>query len=312
MKKKFIVFFIMFVILIYSYKDKVIVGDNVFENDIVDKDNVNDSKNSKDNTIYVSALVNNKKTDLSLEDYIVGVVSCEMPASFDIEALKAMSVAARTYALYKNERNKTLKTTTDDQCYIDKSAMKEKWKNNFDKYYNKINNAVNDTKGEYMTYNDKTIIAFYFSISNGKTENVENVFSQKLDYLVSVDSSWDKRNNSNEKDIKMKVSDFLKKLNINDNKINNIKIDRSNTNRINNIKINNKNYKGTKFRSLLNLKSTDIEIKYDNDYVYIHTVGYGHGVGMSQYGANYMAQDGYKYDDILKHYYKGVKIVNKI
>lgn len=312
MKKKFIVFFIMFVILIYSYKDKVIVGDNVFENDIVDKDNVKDSKNSKDNTIYVSALVNNKKTDLSLEDYIVGVVSCEMPASFDIEALKAMSVAARTYALYKNERNKTLKTTTDDQCYIDESAMKEKWKNNFDKYYNKINNAVNDTKGEYMTYNDKTIIAFYFSISNGKTENVENVFSQKLDYLVSVDSSWDKRNNSNEKNIKMKVSDFLKKLNINDNKINNIKIDRSNTNRINNIKINNKNYKGTKFRSLLNLKSTDIEIKYDNDYVYIHTVGYGHGVGMSQYGANYMAQDGYKYDDILKHYYKGVKIVNKI
>lgn len=312
MKKKFIVFFIMFVILIYSYKDKVIVGDNVFENDIVDKDNVNDSKNSKDNTIYVSALVNNKKTDLSLEDYIVGVVSCEMPASFDIEALKAMSVAARTYALYKSERNKTLKTTTDDQCYIDESAMKEKWKNNFNKYYNKINNAVNDTKGEYMTYKDKTIIAFYFSISNGKTENVENVFSQKLDYLVSVDSSWDKRNNSNEKNIKMKVSDFLKKLNINDNKINNIKIDRSNTNRINNIKINNKNYKGTKFRSLLNLKSTDIEIKYDNDYVYIHTVGYGHGVGMSQYGANYMAQDGYKYDDILKHYYKGVKIVNKI
>lgn len=312
MKKKFIVFFIMFVILIYSYKDKVIVGDNVFENDIVDKDNVNDSKNSKDNTIYVSALVNNKKTDLSLEDYIVGVVSCEMPASFDIEALKAMSVAARTYALYKSERNKTLKTTTDDQCYIDESAMKEKWKNNFNKYYNKINNAVNDTKGEYMTYKDKTIIAFYFSISNGKTENVENVFSQKLDYLVSVDSSWDKRNNSNEKNIKMKVSDFLKKLNINDNKINNIKIDRSNTNRINNIKINNKNYKGTKFRSLLNLKSTDIEIKYDNDYVYIHTVGYGHGVGMSQYGANYMAQDGYKYDDILKHYYKGVKIMNKI
>lgn len=312
MKKKFIVFFIMFVILIYSYKDKVIVGDNAFENDIVDKDNVNDSKNSKDNTIYVSALVNNKKTDLSLEDYIVGVVSCEMPASFDIEALKAMSVAARTYALYKSERNKTFKTTTDDQCYIDESVMKEKWKNNFDKYYNKINNAVNDTKGEYMTYNDKTIIAFYFSISNGKTENVENVFSQKLDYLVSVDSSWDKRNNSNEKDIKMKVSDFLKKLNINDNKIKNIKIDRSNTNRINNIKINNKNYKGTKFRSLLNLKSTDIEIKYDNDYVYIHTVGYGHGVGMSQYGANYMAQDGYKYDDILKHYYKGVKIVNKI
>lgn len=313
MKKKFIVFFIMFVILIYSYKDKITIDDSdLSENNIVDKSNANDKDKAKDNTIYVSALVNNKKADLSLEDYIVGVVSCEMPASFNIEALKAMSVAARTYALYKSERNKTLKTTTDDQCYIDESAMKEKWKNNFDKYYNKINNAVNDTKGEYMIYNDKTIIAFYFSISNGKTENVENVFSQKLDYLVSVDSSWDKRNNNNEKDVKMKVSDFLKKLNISDERINDIKIDRSNTNRINNIKINNKNYKGTKFRSLLNLKSTDIEIKYDNDYVYLHTVGYGHGVGMSQYGANYMAQDGYKYEDILKHYYKDVKIVNKI
>ena len=325
MKKKFIVFFIMFVILIFSYKDKVILDDKTsLDNEVISEDNVsknniiensigdkNDS-NDKDDTIYVSTIINNEKTELSLEDYIVGVVSCEMPASFDIEALKAMSVAARTYALYKRNKNKTLKTTTDDQCYIDINTMKNKWKNNFDKYYNKISNAVNDTKGEYMTYNDKAIIAFYFSISNGKTENVENVFSQKLDYLVSVDSSWDKKNSSNEKDIKMKVSDFLKKLSINDEKINDIKIDRSSTNRINNIKINGKSYKGTKFRSLLNLKSTDIEIKYDNDYVYIHTVGYGHGVGMSQYGANYMAQDGYKYEDILKHYYTGIKITNKL
>lgn len=324
MKMKFIVFFIMLVILIFSYKDKAIIDNSEFlDNEVTSKDNVSKNnivensigeKNDSNNrdTIYVSTIINNEKTELSLEDYIVGVVSCEMPASFDIEALKAMSVAARTYALYKRNKNRTLKTTTDDQCYIDINTMKNKWKNNFDKYYNKISNAVNDTKGEYMTYNDKAIIAFYFSISNGKTENVENVFSQKLDYLVSVDSSWDKKNSSNEKDIKMKVSDFFKKLSINDEKINDIKIDRSSTNRINNIKINGKSYKGTKFRSLLNLKSTDIEIKYDNDYVYIHTVGYGHGVGMSQYGANYMAQDGYKYEEILKHYYTGIKITNKL
>ena len=324
MKKKFIVFFIMLVVLIFSYKDKAIIDNSEFlDNEVTSEDNVSKNnivensigeKNDSNNrdTIYVSTIINNEKTELSLEDYIVGVVSCEMPASFDIEALKAMSVAARTYALYKRNKNRTLKTTTGDQCYIDINTMKNKWKNNFDKYYNKISNAVNDTKGEYMTYNDKAIIAFYFSISNGKTENVENVFSQKLDYLVSVDSSWDKKNSSNEKDIKMKVSDFFKKLSINDEKINDIKIDRSSTNRINNIKINGKSYKGTKFRSLLNLKSTDIEIKYDNDYVYIHTVGYGHGVGMSQYGANYMAQDGYKYEEILKHYYTGIKITNKL
>ena len=308
MKRKVIVFFICLILLLTSYPQK--------ENNIVEEhDNiVEEIKEEPKPSKTVSLIYNDNKIDMDLEDYVVGVVSCEVPVSFEEEALKAMSVAARTFALYKIETNKNyvLKTNTSDQCYNSIDDMKKKWKTNYDKNYNKIKNAVDSTKGEYMTYKDKVIIAFYFSISNGYTENCENVFSQKLDYLVSVDSSWDKRNNSNEKNIKMKVSDFLKKLNINDNKINNIKIDRSNTNRINNIKVNNKNYKGTKFRSLLNLKSTDIEIKYDNDYVYIHTVGYGHGVGMSQYGANYMAQDGYKYDDILKHYYKGVKIVNKI
>lgn len=313
MKKKFIVFFIMFIFMIFSYKNKV---------NNTDKESINETENNKVNNIdkadneekivSVNALINNDIVSLSLEDYVIGVVACEMPASFDNEALKAMSVAARTYALYKKERNNTLKTTTDDQCYIDNNQMKKKWKSNYDKYYSKISNAVNSTKNEYMTYNDKVIIAFYFSISNGKTENVENVFSQKLDYLVSVDSSWDKRSSYNENNVKFKIKDFLKKLNIKDDKINNIKIDRSSTNRVNNIKINNNNYKGTKFRTLLGLRSTDFDITYDNNYVYIHTLGYGHGVGMSQYGANYMAQDGYKYDDILKHYYTGIKIMNKL
>lgn len=298
MKKKFIVFFIVFFIMIVSYRYRVNIS--------------NDSNNIDDGVKYVNALVNNEVTKLSLEEYVVGVVSCEMPASFNNEALKAMAVASRTYALYKMEHNKTLKTTTSDQCYINIEDMKKKWKGNFDKYYIKISNAVNDTKNQYMTYNDEIIISFYFSISNGKTENIENVFSQKLDYLVSVDSSWDKRKTNNENDIKMTIKDFLNKLSIKDNKINNIKIDRSSTNRVNYIEINNNKYKGTKFRSLLNLKSTDINITYDKEYVYIHTVGYGHGVGMSQYGANYMANDGYKYDEILKHYYTGINIMNKI
>ncbi len=314
MKKKFIVFFIVFIIMIFSYRNKVINIDVNSVNEINNHEKVSDSdkEDIHEETINVNALINNDIVSLSLEDYVIGVVACEMPASFDSEALKAMSVAARTYALYKKERNNTLKTTTDDQCYIDNNQMKKKWKSNYDKYYTKISNAVNSTKNEYMTYNDKVIIAFYFSISNGKTENVENVFSQKLDYLVSVDSSWDKKSSYNENNVKFKIKEFLNKLNLKDSKINDIKIERSSTNRVNNIKINNNNYKGTKFRSLLGLRSTDFDITYDNNYVYIHTLGYGHGVGMSQYGANYMAQDGYKYDDILKHYYTGIKIVNKL
>lgn len=309
MKRKFIVFFIVFLFLILSYSEKrEIFVDN--KKNIVD--NLPLQEAEKENTINVNAIIGDNIVSLNLEEYVKGVVACEVPASFDSEALKAMSVAARTFALYKISKGKSIKTTVSDQCYIDNDKMKSKWKNNYNKYYTKISNAVNDTKGEYMTYNDKVIIAFYFSISNGKTENVENVFSQKLDYLVSVDSSWDKKSNYNEKKIKIKVIDFLKKLNIKDNKIYDIKIDRSSTNRVNNIKINNSNYKGTKFRSLLGLRSTDFNITYDNDFVYIHTVGYGHGVGMSQYGANYMAYDGYSYDEILKHYYTGIKITNKL
>lgn len=309
MKRKFIVFFIVFLFLILSYSEKrEIFVDN--KKKIVD--NLPLQEAEKENTINVNAIIGDNIVSLNLEEYVKGVVACEVPASFDSEALKAMSVAARTFALYKISKGKSIKTTVSDQCYIDNDKMKSKWKSNYNKYYTKISNAVNDTKGEYMTYNDKVIIAFYFSISNGKTENVENVFSQKLDYLVSVDSSWDKKSNYNEKKIKIKVIDFLKKLNIKDNKIYDIKIDRSSTNRVNNIKINNSNYKGTKFRSLLGLRSTDFNITYDNDFVYIHTVGYGHGVGMSQYGANYMAYDGYSYDEILKHYYTGIKITNKL
>ena len=299
--KKIIIF--TFFIIIIPYFILNLYSKNIKEIELKTDENIK---------VRVKRLQKDKIDEIELNEYGLGVLAGEMPVYFDSEALKAMSVAARTFALYKISKGKSIKTTVSDQCYIDNDKMKSKWKSNYNKYYTKISNAVNDTKGEYMTYNDKVIIAFYFSISNGKTENVENVFSQKLDYLVSVDSSWDKKSNYNEKKIKIKVIDFLKKLNIKDNKIYDIKIDRSSTNRVNNIKINNSNYKGTKFRSLLGLRSTDFNITYDNDFVYIHTVGYGHGVGMSQYGANYMAYDGYSYDEILKHYYTGIKITNKL
>jgi len=247
---------------------------------------------------------------MDLEEYVIGVVACEMPASFNIEALKAMAVSARTFALYKISTNENYKlsTTTKDQCYISIDQMKKNWGSNYEKNYNKIKDAVKYTSNQYMTYNDKIIISFYFSISNGYTENCENVFSQKLDYLVSVDSSWDKEYSYKEKTVKFGEKEFLEKLGIDSDKVNEIKVDRSSTNRANSITINGINFKGTKFRSLLGLRSTDVDISVDDGYVYIETKGYGHGVGMSQYGANAMANSGYKYDEILKYYYTGVKI----
>jgi len=297
--KKIIVFFIALIFLITSYQHKEIDSKKTINNEV----KVKESKK-------VDIIYNNKVQNMDIEDYVLGVVACEMPASFDEEALKAMAVAARTFAVYKLTTNKNYKlsTTTKDQCYISKEKMKSNWKNNFNKNYNKIKKAVESTSNEYMTYKDKVIISFYFSISNGYTENCENVFVQKLDYLKSVDSSWDKEYSYKEKTIKISVSKFLKKLNINSDKIKNIKINRSKTGRIKYITINNKKIKGTKFRTLLSLRSTDISVKVKNDVVYITTKGNGHGVGMSQYGANAMAKKGYKYDEILKYYYTGINI----
>ena len=287
--------------LITSYKQEEI---------IVNKDNIVVKEEVKKDIKKVNIKYKDEVVSLNLEDYVVGVVACEMPASFNIEALKAMAVAARTFALYKIKTNKNYKlsTTTKDQCYITEKQMKKKWGNSYDKYYKKIKKAVSETENEYLTYKDKVIISFYFSISNGKTENCENVFSQKLDYLVSVDSKWDEKYSYKKKTVKFKVSDFLNKLNIKSNSIDSIKTKKSKTGRVNYVIINNKKIKGTKFRQLLSLRSTDIDLVVKDNYVYITTRGYGHGVGMSQYGANGMAKEGYKYDEILKYYYKGVKI----
>ena len=303
MKTKFMVFFIVLILLLTSYKQE----DKTKKEVKHDKIALADNKKTKS----VNVLKNDSIINLDLEEYVIGVVACEMPASFSNEALKAMSVAARTYAMYKMKKKKTydLTATTKDQCYISVDEMKKKWGKDFNKYYSKIKKDVEKTRGEYLTYNDNVIIAFYFSISNGKTENVENVFSQKLDYLVSVDSSWDSKYSYKKSTKTYDVATFLKKLNIKDKSIKKIDISRYKTGRVKTIKVNNKSFKGTKFRTLLGLKSTDFEIKYDSTRVTINTKGYGHGVGMSQYGANAMAKMGYKYDEILKHYYTGVKIM---
>lgn len=261
----------------------------------------------------VKLLDSNTIVNLSLEEYIIGVVSCEMPASYEFETLKAQAIASRTYALEKMNYNNTydLENSTNNQCYHDNNKLKSKWGNNYQKYYDKISKAVYETEGYYMTYNGEIIKAFYFSTSNGYTENVESVFGSKLDYLVSIESPWDKNNKNFEKVVSFDELDFLKKLNINNKSINEITVlDRSKTNRVNLISINNIKFKGTTFRKLLGIRSTDFDIEKKDNIVYITTRGYGHGVGLSQYGANEMAKLGYTYEEILKYYYKDIEINN--
>ncbi len=261
----------------------------------------------------VKLLDSNKVINLSLEDYIIGVVSCEMPASYELEALKAQAIASRTYALEKMNVGNTydLENSTNNQCYHNNEKLKSKWGNNYEKYYNKVKDAVDSTAGSYMTYNGNIIKAFYFSTSNGYTEDVQDVFGSKLDYLSSVESSWDKNNKNFEKTVNFDESEFLKKLNLKDKYVSKIEIiSRTKSNRVNELIINNTKFKGTTFRKLLGIRSTDFSIEKKENLIYITTRGYGHGVGLSQYGANEMAKLGYTYDKILKYYYKNIEINN--
>lgn len=256
---------------------------------------------------------NNETTEekeLELEEYIIGVVAGEMPASFEVEALKAQAIAARSYAMNKIKSSKEtydLVTDVSNQVYITQDEMKEKWQSEYDYYYNKIKDAVLETKGLVMKYNDEIISAYYFAMSNGSTEDVSLVFGESKDYLQSVDSSWDENVKNFTVETNITKEEFCKKLDIscNDIIINNIK--RSETNRVNEITINNKTFKGTEVRSILNLRSTDFNIEI-NESIKITTKGYGHGVGMSQYGANEMAKNGSTYEEILKHYYNNIEI----
>lgn len=256
--------------------------------------------------VRLKTVDNNKVTNINLEEYIIGVVAAEMPASFNIEALKAQAVAARTFAYYKIKHSKKdydLVTDITDQSYITKKEMIEKWGNNYNKYYEKIKVAVNSTENEIITYNDEVIIAYYFAMSNGYTEDASLVFSEQP-YLESVNSKWDNSTINNfQVNIDYNKEEFCELLNISCDSLNIDNILRSKTNRVNKIIINKKEFSGTKFRELLKLRSTDFDIKITNDIINITTYGYGHGVGMSQYGANGMANDGYTYDEIINHYY---------
>jgi stage II sporulation protein D len=294
-----LIIFIPFLILTIFLKEEEQTNSNIIFNT-----NILIRIKQEDNTII----------SVPLEEYIIGVVSGEMPASFEKEALKAQAVASRSYVLKKIEQNKNndydVTDNTSDQVYITDSQMKEKWQNKYEEYLKKITEAVQETEGEYLTYNNEIIEAFFFSTSSGITENSEEVFSSALPYLRSVESTWDEEVSPvfNSKNI-FTLSEFCINLSIKcEEKLEIKNILYNNSGSIKSIEINGKTFSGTDIRKKLNLKSTNFTIEQNEKNIEINTKGYGHGVGMSQYGAEGMAKEGYTYDQILKYYYKDVEI----
>ena len=265
-----------------------------------------------DNNIYVNVRRNNGNIEkYELEEYIIGVVGAEMPASFNKEALKAQSVVARTYALKSIKNNKQLTSNNSTQNFKDNNELKKMWGSNYNTCYNKIKSAVLETKGLYLSYNNDYVDAVYHSTSNGNTEDSVYVWGNSVPYLKSVSSEYDNTNKNYNSTITLTYNEISNKLknSIDSNTKFNI-ISRTSGNRVKEMEINGITYSGVEFRKLLNLRSADFSIENNGANVVISTNGYGHGVGMSQYGANGMANNGISYRDILLHYYTGVSIKN--
>lgn len=248
------------------------------------------------------------------EEYIVGVLAGEMPIYFEKEALKAQAVAARSYALKRIEYNKDNDYDVVDsimnQVYLDNDYLKSAWGENYIDNINKLREAVNETSMEYLEYNGEVIDALFFSTSNGYTETSSLVFDVDLPYLKSVKSAWDEDTSSAFRSTSsMNINDFYEKIGLPYSDNFSFKVlKRSSTNRIISLSINNREFTGKSLYNKLGLKSTDFSLKKEGNNIIISTVGYGHGVGMSQYGALGMAKEGYGYKDILKYYYSGTNI----
>lgn len=253
--------------------------------------------------------------EIPLEKYVVGVVAGEMPASFDMEALKAQAVASRTYALYQKSQRSTwsydVTDDTRDQMYLDEAAMKKKWGNTYDKYYNKILNAVEETKNQVATYNGNIIQAFYFAMSGGSTQDAVYAFNMSRDYLVGVSSEYENSSISGfEVTREYDIAKIKSALGVSCNRLVVDYINYNDEGYVDNLSICSKKMSGINFSYKIPLRSSNFKIEIGSDKVKITTKGFGHGVGMSQYGANGYASNGYTYDEIIKHYYTGVEISN--
>lgn len=296
-----------------------------------DDDNRKSNEEYSDINVKVYIDDEDKIEEMKLEDYVVGVVAAEMPALFEEEALKAQAVAARTYAFAKLTSNggsgcskhEGADVCTDVHCqaWISKEDRFKAWgPDQSEELWEKINKAVSETKGLVITYEGEVASGIqYHAVSGGKTEDSIDVFGKAVPYLTSVDSPGEEEAPSYTSTVTMDISDFIdrvKKLNngviIDDSKSlsSQISITELTTGgRVKTIQIGNKSFSGIDIRWAMGLKSANFSVKADSKSVTFNVKGYGHGLGMSQWGAREMAKTGSTYDVILKHYYQGVEIM---
>ena len=267
----------------------------------------------------------NKVEEVELDDYLLGVVSSEMPASFEEEALKAQAVVARTYTIYKiteGNKHENADICDDSKCcqaWISKEERLNKWsENDRNLNWSKIEEAVNGTKGKIITYDGKTINAFFHSNSGGITDTATAVWGgTNYPYLQPVQTFGEDSYKQYSSEVEITREEFISKIKeyhsdfiIDFNDANSIEIlDYTDGERIKTIRIGNLNLSGTEIRTIFGLKSSKFQIDIKGENIKFNVIGYGHGVGMSQTGADSMAKQGSNYEEIIKHYYTGVEII---
>lgn len=260
---------------------------------------------------------------VDLEEYILGVVAAEMPATFHLEALRAQAVAARTYALYTLEHGQPIADapaavlSTDfrtAQAWVPKESFWERWEDaEAERRWSRIRYAVASTHGQILTYGGVPILAAYHSSSGGHTENSENYWSGAMHYLQGVPDPFDAVSPYKHELASLATSTVVTRLNlplpVSTDDISIAVLEQYPSGRVQAIRIGDHVLTGRQVREGLGLRSSMFSVELEGDTIRFIQQGFGHGIGMSQFGANGMAEEGYTYDQILGYYYTGVQLV---
>jgi stage II sporulation protein D len=308
-------------VLVLPFSDEHLASGKLDEN-LAEVPSENELTAVADSEVEVAVFRSSKSKieNVLLEDYLVGVVASEMPAEFKEEALKAQALTARTYIVKKLLSKDDIGVPTGaqvtdtqlHQVYKSDDELRTGWGVNYDWKKKKVLAAVRATSGKILTYNGEAITATFFSTSNGYTENSEDYWPGNIPYLRSVSSPWDKNSPKFSSKKVMTVKSFEARLGVNlgsGSTIGKI-IELTEGKRVSKVDFNGKLLSGKDIREKLELRSSDFVWERKGSNIVITTKGFGHGVGMSQYGANGMAEEGKNYQEIVKHYYQGVEITS--
>lgn len=283
-----------------------------------------DTQQASQKEPVIAVLLSNEDNveQVPLEQYVLGVSLAELPGSFEYEAIKAQMMAIRTYIVRRilqaersEEKQSYIVTdTTSDQVYLSLEEVKA-YEADYPEPYEKFVKALEETKGKIISYENEPIDALFFSTSNGYTENSDAVWGQEVAYLRSVASPWDEAlSPSYESEVSISFNELYERLNLKESRrngsVNITKVERTESGRIESLTVNGASFTGKELREKLALSSTDMmwTIDKQQESVTFICYGYGHGVGLSQWGANGMAKAGYLAEDIITHYYTGVSI----